>query len=83
MIKKKLIYLMIKGRIIKTKVKLLLNPKYWNYKFNNKKNYFLLNTPNHGNMGDQAIAIAEEKILKDNNISFMEFNHNSRRRVYR
>lgn len=76
MIKKKLIYLMIKGRIIKTKVKLLLNPKYWNYKFNNKKNYFLLNTPNHGNMGDQAIAIAEEKILKDNNISFMEFNHN-------
>ena len=67
---------MIKGRIIKTKINLFLNLRYWNYKFNNNKNYFLLNTPNHGNMGDQAIAIAEEKILKDNNISFMEFNHN-------
>lgn len=76
MIKKFLIYLMIKGRIIKTKINLLINLIYWNYKFNNNKKYFLLNTPNHGNMGDQAIAIAEEKILKDNNIPFMEFNHN-------
>ena len=30
------------------------------------KKFFLLGIPNHGNLGDHAIAIAEEKILNDN-----------------
>ena len=31
-----------------------------------KKRIFIIGTPNHGNLGDHAIAYAEEKILKDN-----------------
>ncbi|MBX4263673.1 glycosyltransferase [Clostridium estertheticum] len=31
-----------------------------------QKRIFIIGTPNHGNLGDHAIAYAEEKILKDN-----------------
>ncbi len=38
------------------------------------KNYthLLVGTPMHGNLGDQAISLAEKKFLKANNINFIE-----------
>jgi len=36
------------------------------------KKAVLLDTPEHDNLGDQAIAVAEEQFLRDNNISFFE-----------
>lgn len=55
---------------------------YWQYKIvekyckdcekNSKVKYILFSTPDHGNIGDQAIELAEEKFLHDNNIDFVE-----------
>ena len=47
------------------------------YEINEDKNHiFLIGTPNHGNLGDQAIAYAENKILGDNfkNHTIIEIN---------
>lgn len=43
--------------------------KYCNYvdKYNKNK-YIIFNAPNHGNLGDHAIWVAEKKVLEDNNI---------------
>ena len=51
---------------VKSKIKIILcKNKYKNYKKNQSKNklnsYILFGTPIHGNIGDQAIAIAEYK----------------------
>lgn len=37
-----------------------------------KKDYLLLCTPMHGNLGDQTIAIAEMEFLKKENVSYFE-----------
>lgn len=55
---------------VKSKIKIILcKNKYKNYKKNQSKNklnsYILFGTPIHGNIGDQAIAIAEYKFLED------------------
>lgn len=54
-------------------IKAFINNRYNNYVLNeqfkaykNKKKFILIGTPNHGNLGDQAITIAEVQILKDN-----------------
>lgn len=39
---------------------------YWNIKKSAKPNIILIGTPQHGNLGDQAITFAERKFLKDN-----------------
>lgn len=39
---------------------------------NNKKDAFLVMTPRHGNLGDHAIAYAEQKLLKKKHITFCE-----------
>lgn len=57
-------------KFIKNKIKIILcKNQYKNYKKNQNKNklnsYILFCTPIHGNIGDQAIAIAEYKFLED------------------
>lgn len=43
--------------------------KYLDYvEKQNKKKYIIFNVPNHGNLGDHAIWIAENKMLEDNDI---------------
>ena len=41
-------------------------------KLRNPKALFLVLTPTHGNIGDHAIALAEQKLLNDLNISYIE-----------
>ncbi len=63
-----------KGSYVKNKV------KYWfklarpvlRYKRNHKNPLFLIYTPAHCNLGDHAIALAEQKILKQMNIDYYE-----------
>ena len=38
---------------------------YTKCKIMKRRQYILFGTPLHGNLGDHAIALAEEKILKD------------------
>lgn len=48
------------------KSKLLHSAKYKDLvKTKGKKRFLLLNTPLHGNLGDQAITLAEEKFIKE------------------
>lgn len=43
-----------------------------------KSQYLIFNAPNHGNLGDHAILIAEQKILEDKGIeSFSILSHNT------
>lgn len=43
------------------------------YMFQLKKSkYILMDTPLHGNIGDQAIAVAEKQLLKKHNIKYLE-----------
>ena len=54
----------IKAFIKSKQYKYLLDKQYKVYK--NKKKFLLIGTPSHGNLGDQAITIAELKFLEDN-----------------
>lgn len=56
-----------------TKIKILQGYKYINKfkKFKNNKKIIYMLVPSHGNMGDQAIALATLKYLEDN---FSEYN---------
>lgn len=60
-------------KVIPTYIKVFIYEKYENYKLNkkyknlkDKKKIFIFGSPHHGNLGDQAIVVAEYKFLKDN-----------------
>ncbi|NNU74906.1 glycosyltransferase [Clostridium estertheticum] len=55
-----------KIKYIKLKGKGSKETKYLYETKTKQKRIFIIGTPNHGNLGDHAIAYAEEKILKDN-----------------
>lgn len=64
---------------IKKSNKILKN-KYSKYKekMKGKAEYIIFNAPNHGNLGDHAILVAEQKILKDKGIeSFSIMSHDT------
>lgn len=73
--KKQVVLLRITVR--ESRIIALLKVKLWliNIFYQRHKRYFLLNTPKHGNLGDQAISVAESKLLKDYGIHFFEFDH--------
>ena len=48
-----------------------LNAKF-KLKYKKNVNLILIGSPNHGNIGDHAISIAESCLLQDNHISFVE-----------
>ena len=54
------------------KIKTFIKYKYENYLINKEykgyrgRKFILIGTPNHKNIGDQAIAYAEYKFLKEN-----------------
>lgn len=59
--------------LILLRMKVYLGNKYEDYELNkkyrdlkNEKKFYIIGSPNHGNLGDQAIIVAEEKFLKDN-----------------
>ena len=55
-----------------------LYKKYEKYCAENKRKFIIFNAPNHGNLGDHAILIAEEKMLKDCGINpFSITSHNT------
>ena len=54
----------IKAFIKNKQYKYSLDKQYKIYK--NKKKFVLIGTPEHGNLGDHAITIAQYSILKDN-----------------
>lgn len=57
----------------------LMRLKFQNYCKKNKEKNIIFNCPNHGNIGDHAILIAEKEILKDNNKnSFAVMSHNTK-----
>lgn len=60
-------------KLIPLRVKIGIAKQYENYRLNrryralrNEKKFYIIGSPNHGNLGDQAIIVAEEKFLKDN-----------------
>lgn len=55
----------IKFILLHTIFKLQYRYLYWKYRRNNEKQYILFGIPEHGNIGDHAIAIAERKFLND------------------
>ena len=60
------------GKIHEYKNKYELRKEYKAYLKKNPQMVFLLMTPEHGNIGDQAIAKAENKFLRDNGINYIE-----------
>lgn len=62
--------------IIKNKIKGFLckkNIKFWKMKNTNKQKFILIDTPVHGNLGDQAIVEAELKFLRENFVNIPLF----------
>ncbi len=75
-IKQQIIRLRISVRILGIFFKLITGEDYRNLGKCGKK-IILLDTPDHGNLGDHAIAMAEHKFLRDNfNCVISEFTHN-------
>lgn len=59
------IKIIVKNILLHTVFKLKYANMYNKYKKNNLKQYILFGIPEHGNIGDHAIAIAERKFLTD------------------
>lgn len=45
---------------------------YYVHKMKHKRKFVLINIPDHGNLGDQAIAMAESLLMKDLHIEYCE-----------
>lgn len=60
------------GRLHQFKIKCNLRKEYRDYFKKNPRSVFLLLTPEHGNLGDHAIAQAETNILKELGINYIE-----------
>ena len=63
-IAKKVKNILLIAKIYWAKFKFSRNDKYIKLKKNKENKIFLMDTPNHGNLGDQAIAIAELQHLQ-------------------
>ncbi len=75
-IKNQIIKMRISARNLFVFLKFILGKDYNCLKNSNKK-IILFDTPDHGNLGDHAIAIAEQKFLRDNfDCVISEFTHN-------
>lgn len=76
----KRIYIKLKTLIIsyKKKIKFLFSSNFKSYKKKQNKSVILLDTPEHGNIGDAAIALAETRYINDNfpEYDFFEFTFN-------
>lgn len=55
----------IKNEILDINMKKMFKKYLKQQRKNDKKLYLIFNTPNHGNLGDQAIAYAELKLMND------------------
>lgn len=62
----------IHGMLHQYKIKCTLRKEYRDYFKNNPQSVFLVLTPEHGNLGDHAIAQAETSILKKLEINYIE-----------
>ncbi|MEK1459682.1 hypothetical protein HC017_09090 [Limosilactobacillus fermentum] len=75
-------------KLIKSVIRTVMSSVWLNYQYvfqrkqvtlsKTKRNFILFGIPNHPNLGDQAIVIAEQKFIKENlrNMVDCKFNPN-------